>query len=368
MPIKQADGSFKYVDFSHANAYDTLVRPIQTVINRVAAGETDEDGIMNDMIAGTFEAMKEFGQPFVSESIWSEAVLDLIARKGETRDGFQVFNPQDLPGDKATKIMKHLVKALMPFSAQQLVRLDQSIKSVDVITRIPGAGDDVFSSSGETYEFGDEFAGLFGFRAVNVNPARAMNFKVADYQRGVRESRQLFTREALRGGPIEPNAIVDAYINANRALFGVKQELGANINAAQTLGISQIDLDGSLDRLSNVEVNAINNNQFRPINISNDILAAFRENAIKLGVANPMDVAYPIIADIRAQMLSIPLTEIEFPFIENPLVPITGTETALGPNTLNLPSIDVNAVNSRVQGNNYNNLTTTQKIDLLFNR
>ena len=81
-----------------------------------------------------------------------------------------------------------------------------------------------------------------------------------------------------------------------------------------------------------------------------------------------MDVAYPIIADIRAQMLSIPLTEIEFPFIENPLVPITGTETALGPNTLNLPSIDVNAVNSRVQGNNYNNLTTTQKIDLLFNR
>ena len=368
LPIKQADGSFKYVDFSHANAYDTLVRPIQTVINRVAAGETDEDGIMNDMIAGTFEAMKEFGQPFVSESIWSEAVLDLIARNGQTRDGFQVFNPQDLPGDKATKIMKHLVKALMPFSAQQLVRLDQSIKSVDVITRIPGAGDDVFSSSGETYEFGDEFAGLFGFRAVNVNPARAMNFKVADYQRGVRESRQLFTREALRGGPIEPNAIVDAYINANRALFGVKQELGANINAAQTLGISQTDLDGSLDRLSNVEVNAINNNQFRPINISNDILAAFRENAIKLGLANPMDVAYPIIADIRAQMLSIPLTEIEFPFIENPLVPITGTETALGPNTLNLPSIDVNAVNSRVQGNNYNNLTTTQKIDLLFNR
>jgi hypothetical protein len=334
----------------------------------VAAGETDEDGIMNDMIAGTFEAMKEFGQPFVSESIWSEAVLDLIARNGQTRDGFQVFNPQDLPGDKATKIMKHLVKALMPFSAQQLVRLDQSIKSVDVITRIPGAGDDVFSSSGETYEFGDEFAGLFGFRAVNVNPERAMNFKVADYQRGVRESRQLFTREALRGGPIEPNAIVDAYINANRALFGVKQELGANINAAQTLGISQTDLDGSLDRLSNVEVNAINNNQFRPINISNDILAAFRENAIKLGLANPMDVAYPIIADIRAQMLSIPLTEIEFPFIENPLVPITGTETALGPNTLNLPSIDVNAVNSRVQGNNYNNLTTTQKIDLLFNR
>jgi len=368
LPIKQPDGTFKYVDFSHANAYDTLIRPIQTVINRVAAGETDEDGIMNDMLAGVFEGMKEFGQPFVSESIWSEAVLDLIARNGQTRDGFQVFNPQDIPGDKATKIMKHLVKALMPFSAQQLVRLDQSIKSVDVITKIPGAGDDVFSSSGETYEFGDEFAGIFGFRAVNVNPQRAMNFKVADYQKGVRESRQLFTREALRGGPIEPNAIVDAYINANRALFGVKQELGVNINAAQTLGISQEGLRSSLDRLSNVEVNAINNSQFRPINISNDILGAFRENAIKLGLANPMDVAYPIIMDIRAQMLSIPLTEMEFPFIENPLVPTAANNTSLSPNTLNLPSIDANTVNTQVQGGNFSNLTTTQKIDLLFNR
>ena len=51
-----------------------------------------------------------------------------------------------------------------------------------------------------------------------------MNFKVADFQKGVRDSRSLFTRVALKGGPIEPREIVDAYINANRALFGVKKE------------------------------------------------------------------------------------------------------------------------------------------------
>ena len=39
-----------------------------------------------------------------------------------------------------------------------------------------------------------------------------MNFKVANFQRGVRDSRSLFTRVALRGGPIEPTEIVDAYI------------------------------------------------------------------------------------------------------------------------------------------------------------
>ena len=42
---------------------------------------------------------REFAQPFISESIWTEAVTDLLARGGRTREGFQVFNPQDLPGD-----------------------------------------------------------------------------------------------------------------------------------------------------------------------------------------------------------------------------------------------------------------------------
>ena len=33
----------KYIDFSHGFAYDTLTRPVQTVLNAVAAGETDEE-------------------------------------------------------------------------------------------------------------------------------------------------------------------------------------------------------------------------------------------------------------------------------------------------------------------------------------
>ena len=48
VPIRTEDGKLKYVDFSHANAYDTLTRPVQAVINAVAEGRTDEDGIMDD--------------------------------------------------------------------------------------------------------------------------------------------------------------------------------------------------------------------------------------------------------------------------------------------------------------------------------
>jgi hypothetical protein len=117
-----------------------------------------------------------------------------------------------LSGDKSYKIMAHLVEAQMPFSLNQLKRLDQSIESVNVLQK------GKFDKYGQAYEFGDEFAGLFGFRSVKVNPDRTLKYKVANYQRGVRESRQLFTREALKGGPIDPNEIVDAYIKCKQSI------------------------------------------------------------------------------------------------------------------------------------------------------
>ena len=55
-----------------------------------------------------------------------------------------MFNPQDTAGDKAYKIMGHLVEAQMPFSLNQLKRLDQSIESVDVLQK--GKFDTVFVS------------------------------------------------------------------------------------------------------------------------------------------------------------------------------------------------------------------------------
>jgi hypothetical protein len=78
LPIKLEDGSFKYIDFSHANAYDTLLRPLQAVVNAVQDGRTDQDGMMDDLLKGVLTSMSEFAQPFISESIWTEAVADIL--------------------------------------------------------------------------------------------------------------------------------------------------------------------------------------------------------------------------------------------------------------------------------------------------
>ena len=359
LPIKKKDGSFAYIDFSHANAYDTLIRPLQTVVNKVAEGEKDNDGIVNDFIGGTFEAMKEFASPFISESIWTEAVTDILIRGGRTREGYQVFNPQDTPGDKASKIMAHLVEAQMPFSLNQLKRMDQSIEEVDVITK------GKFDKYGQTYDFGPEFAGLFGFRPVEINAERVFNFKIADFQKGTRDSRSLFTREVLKGGPVEPRTIVDSFINANRALFGVQKNMKLDMEAGEILGLSEDNMEEAFDRVGTKAYNALTDGEFQPFLPSREIEDAFEQNAERLGLSNPYEEAVDAIENIYDQLESITLDEAVFPNIENPLMPIM-QDTPVTQTSLNLPSIDQSVMTQSQAANQFSNLTMDQKIRLLF--
>jgi len=359
LPIRKKDGKFQYVDFSHANAYDTLIRPLQSVVNAVQDGRTDNDGIMDDFAKGMFTAMAEFGQPFISEAIWTEAALDVIARGGRTRSGSQIYNREDTDGSKASAIFKHLVEAQMPFSLNQLKRLDRSIESVDVLTK------GKYDEYGQDFEFGNEFQGLFGFRPVDVNPDRAMNFKVADFQRGMRDSRSLFTRVALKGGPIEPKEIVDAYINANRAMFDVKKNFKGDMDAARLLNISEDSFYNAIGRVSNNEINALEQDIYRPYRISKDVRDAFEQNASEMGMANPFDSAADAIADLEGQMAEVNLNLPAFPFFENPLVPIM-QDTPITPTSLNLPQVDGSALQNQVNGGQFSNLSNKQKFDILF--
>ena len=150
IPSRDKDGKLEYIDFSHMNAYDTLTRPIQTVLNAVQAGEQDKDGIMGDFILGLIESTKELGSPFISESIWTEALQDvapILGRRGQTIEGRQIYNPDpniDPYGTQFVKSIKHLFEAQAPFNWKQLRRLGISMKPIDDVRKF---------DKGEEYEF-----------------------------------------------------------------------------------------------------------------------------------------------------------------------------------------------------------------------
>ena len=137
------------------------------------------------------------------------------------------------------------------------------------------------------------------------------------------------------------------------------------MDAARLLNISDEDLFSSLDRLSGVEVNSIDQNVFRPLTVSLEVQRAFAENAEAIGVANPLTEAFEAIAELQSQLAEFSLTLPELPTLENPLMPIM-QDTPLTPTSLNLPSVNAESVAAQVQGGNFSNLTNKQKFDLLF--
>ena len=148
-------------------------------------------------------------------------------------------------------------------------------------------------------------------------------------------------------------------------MFDVRKNFKSDIDAARVLNISDDAFRSSTARLSNVDIATIDNNIFRPINISPDIRLAFRENADKLGIADPLDTAASVIQDIQSKMRDVSLTDVDFPIFENPLLPIM-QDTPATPTSLNLPGIDANIVNNPGAAGSFSNLTTEQKLRILL--
>ena len=305
LPIRDPNtGELKFIDYSHGNAYDTVYRPFQTLLNEVQRGIEDEEVLMKSFLRGIAKAAGELADPFVSESIFTEAALDIIARGGVTREGGRLYTEQTPEGDKMKIIIDHLSEAMMPFSKQQLVRLYQ-------------AALDKADKRGQTFELPDELGGLAGFRAIKVDPLRNMGFEISKYQEGERNARREFTGGAegvLKGGEVDPQQIIRQYFIANKALYDVRKNMHNKIKSAQILGTDTGSLQDEFSKrqISANEFGELDLGYFIPYFPSQNIQDRFQQIADDLGISNPFFEALNEIIqmqiDFSNQRLNEPFT------------------------------------------------------------
>ena len=307
IPIRDDDGELRYIDFSHSNAYDVIARPLRTVLNNIQDGQMNDQQVLASFVNGINEAGAEIMNPFISESIWTEAAGDLTVRGGVTKDGRRLYTDQTSAGDKAAIRFLHLGNALAP-SYKQFVRLAQAA------TETPTA-------RGETLDVGPEIAGFMGLRPIKVDPLRSMGFKISGYQRGIRDARREFTGGyfgLLKGGPVDPNDIILRYLKSNKAKFDVQQNMYNDLNAAEVLGVGNNDLRRQFDerQISSEDYNNLRRGRFDPYVPSGEIANKFREIANNLGEDNPYREALPALNEIRRELRQLQLGE---PFNIDPL-------------------------------------------------
>jgi len=359
LPFRSKDGKLEYIDYSHMNAYDTLTRPIQTVINAVNEGRDDKDGIMGDFLLGLIESTKEIGSPFISESMWTQALQDvspILGRGGVDAQGRRIYDMQvDSVGDALSKSVAHLAETQFPLNWNQLKRL-----GLASVAKVVPESDIRFGPRGVEYELGNELSGIAGLRRVKIDPSKGINYKITDYKDGIRASRSIFARRTLTGGVVTPEEVVDAYIESNRALFEINREMFKDIKAAQMLGMSEESVEEKMvKRGERRAFNALIDGEFRPYSISNDVKNIFEFNAEQLGLPNPFDTAEDIIDTINEILSETPVSLDIFPDLPNPfrqsIIPNLGS-TPVG----QLPPVVSGATPSVVNANaRYGSIPTT---------
>lgn len=298
IPIRTDDDELRYIDFSHSNAYDVIARPFRTLTNNIIAGEATDQTLLSGFVNGVNEAGAEIMNPFISESIWTEAVTDLTVRGGRTSEGRQLYTDQTPAGNKAAIRFLHLGQALAP-SYKQFQRLGQAAFGTP-------------DKRGDVLNIGPELAGFMGLRPIKVDPLASMGFKIAEYQTGIRNARREFTGGyfgILRGGRIKPNDVIQAYYNSNRARFLVQQEMNKNINAASILGVNTNTLrkEFSDRQLSDATFRNLSRGKFEPYFPSADIQERFAEIARNLGDPNIFREVVPTLRLMSGEFRSLPL-------------------------------------------------------------
>ena len=236
LPVgRDENGYVKYVDFSYSNAYDTLIRPFNTVVNAISAGGADKESTFESLGKGMQEGITELLQPYTSESIFTEALVDSTIRRGIGRGGVRVWNNEDETMVKIGKGILHIGESLKPGSLSQLKRLSQAAT---------GKTD----KYGKLFNLEDEIGSLYGFRTIESDPERALTFMTTDLGNGLRDAESIFKRAVLKGGRLDPKNIMNSFKYTQGIRYAKLKEMYSNIQAAKTLGVPEYKIRQKVKR------------------------------------------------------------------------------------------------------------------------
>ena len=233
---RDKNGYLKYVDFSYSNAYDTLLRPFNTVLNAIAEGKNDETSLKQSLGEGLQESAVELLKPFTSESIFTEALVDSTIRRGIGREGRRVWDQADDPFIKIVKGFGHIAKSFEPGSYRQLERLGNSLL---------GKTDPKY---GKEYNVFDELPGLAGFGIKTADPERSLVYKTSQFGSDLKKSENLFTSTLLKGGRVSPEDIINRYQYSEQARFQVLKKMAKDVDAMRELGMPDYKIKKELKK------------------------------------------------------------------------------------------------------------------------
>ena len=270
--------TYYYQNWSNNNAYDYLEQPFRTMLRSVQEGIETNDQLINGFIKGISDAFSRSIEPFTSESIAPEAIIDIIVRGGVTDTGKKLYTEETPIPDKVRIIMEHLLETQVPFSKSQLSRIYYAARGLP-------------DPRGEIYNLEKELPGLLGWRLIKIDPVKGLNFKITELDKSSRNGIREFTGGDTRllSSPSTAKEVVRQFFIANRSLFNSQQKMYLDLKAANKFDVDDSELAAVFeDRgISKREYGALFGGDFRPYTPSENIVEKFARKADEFREANP---------------------------------------------------------------------------------
>ena len=266
-----ADLNAEAVDLSYMLPYEFMLAPARAAIevyrNKGAVGANEAEQLGFAAMA----AFKKFAEPFASEAMATERLVDVTLRDGKTQTGAEIYEPGEMWGDKLSKSINHVAGAFIPGIVEQAY----TVKGGEITEgRINRAFTDTPSKSGDEYSVAEE-AGtmLTGLRPMKVNIGRSLGYDGGAYSADRSSSVQIFTKVADDNDATAED-VMAAYVKANDAKRRHQSLLKNKIDTAMDAGFTRAQIYSSLKNsgVSRKEIRNIIRNRFEPIKISRNLI------------------------------------------------------------------------------------------------
>jgi AraC-like DNA-binding protein len=264
-------GNAEYVDLSYMLPYEFMLTPARAALQEYQARGMVSDDTLANIARASWEGFSKFVEPFASEALATERVIDVTTRQGRTREGATIYEEGAELGDRLGQSLMHVVGAFIPGIVDQFVTIRGGEFAPGRVTRaITGLP----SGEGDAYTIAEEVGThLTGLRPLRLNTQRSLRYAGAEYSSLRTSASRIFTGRA-DNNDVDAQDVMNAYVRANEARRAHQAQLYSRIQTARNAGMSDRQIREAFRNtgVSRSELNRIMRNEFVPIDISRGLI------------------------------------------------------------------------------------------------
>jgi hypothetical protein len=300
---KTEDGKIQYINFSTSNPYDVLSRFANRAINE--ADDAVKTGknlgqVIDDVALGT---LSEVFEPFMSEAMLTEALIDVSFRGGRTATGAQIYTDADSFGSSWGKRFAHVVDTLMP----NLIPANVSggkLEPSRFLRGVAGSEDGMISNidkmGRERNPLGEFARQITGVSPLEFDPKLGLEYGAYRLGQQQTSAKSKFNRvtDDFNAGT---GTLTNAFQAANNDKLRIDKQYYRMIEDLRDMGMTEGDIRRVLKRNGIGGVKGILRGRFEPFKVSKKN----RQDMRDAGISNKFD--NKAVINIQNQMRNLPL-------------------------------------------------------------